>query len=331
MGGVFRSRVRLDAPIPMKHGKTMWELFTCMNEFQPMPIRTFNAGPCVNWACFDGLHCAPLVRLFKARNELVYDAPEIYGSNAGQSELEKLTDFTLGMRCMIHFFNLATRWGLAPWCSADILDSLHIGIKSLSNCGQDLVDQIDVFVHTRLGFRPRPSSFHEVEAQRQTWILLVHDAALASLFVEYGFWFDSATEMIFIYDDFRTVLGVHANVVTLITGAFHWYNFSDTRWLGSNKSCRMCFFSLFSGLEYCFKLCRDDCNVNMRLLNGHSKATAADVRYYGALTCFSALVAESAAAILLEDDRFLLNNVEVKEAMQTEIAHIQQVDARVFE
>jgi hypothetical protein len=93
----------------------------------------------------------------------------------------------------------------------------------------------------------------------------------------------------------------------------------------------MWFFSLFSGLEYCFKLCRDDCNVNMRLLNGHSKATAADVRYYSALTCFSALVAESAAAILLEDDRFLLNNVEVKEAMQTEIAYIQQVDARVFE
>ena len=109
-----------------------------MVEFQPQPLRMFSSGPCLNFVCFDGHHFGCLLRDMTSRNMLLYDAPEAYGGTADTAMMDKLTDFNLGTRCMSQILSLATRWGLAPWCTPDIFDNIHTGMKSICNDGQNL-------------------------------------------------------------------------------------------------------------------------------------------------------------------------------------------------
>ena len=53
--GDMLARVLPKAPRPLECGKTSWELFTSLNEFE-LPLRFYSDGPVVSFYCFDGLH-----------------------------------------------------------------------------------------------------------------------------------------------------------------------------------------------------------------------------------------------------------------------------------
>jgi hypothetical protein len=328
-GDTIRACIHVSAPRQLTNGKTAFDIFSCMNEFE-RPLRMVNRGPCLNFNVWDGMHFAALLRLAMARQRLFYEA---FGTSGGLLAIEdgsdqpvdnlaELTDFTLGMRCMSHIFSLCTRWGLSPWCSQERLDCLHISIKSLSNCGTDLIQHIEPMVSQRLAFYSMPTDFDTIDSRHQYWNLMVQDPVLAQRFCDIGFWYDFDAELILVDESLETCSGVVGLVSGLIQSLFHWHHFSETRWLAVRDSARAWLATLSVGLDLVFKLCRDDSDVSMYLLSGHSKGKSAEVRYYAALACVSPLISESAAAVLLEDDRFLANNASVMQAMQEEQSYV---------
>ena len=113
--------------------------------------------------------------------------------------LLSLMCFTLGIRCMSHICSLATRHGFSLLATKDIVSNLHICVKSLRNCGSDVVAHIKQFVGTRIAFYPRPTDNAQLETGRRLWHFLVSDAALADLFVELGIWYDCQSQLLYVF------------------------------------------------------------------------------------------------------------------------------------
>ena len=62
-----------------------------------------------------------------------------------------------------------------------------------------------------------------------------------------------------------------------------------------------------------------------------SQSEEPEVRYFGALACFASLLAESPGALLMEDNRFLQNNAQLKQAEIDEQSYISSLHPMAWE
>ena len=60
----------------------------------------------------------------------------------------------------------------------------------------------------------------------------------------------------------------------------------------------------------------------MYMLTGYKNGRDPAVLYYSAAACFASLVPEAAAQLLLQGDRFLANNDEIRQSMRDEFDYI---------
>ena len=66
------------------------------------------------------------------------------------------------------------------------------------------------------------------------------------------------------------------------------------------------------GLDYVVKLVLRQKKHSTEHLHGHSKASSSEVRYFAALCSMSGFMCDAGSLILLEDDRFLRNNGDIR-------------------
>ena len=63
--------------------------------------------------------------------------------------LSEETDFCIFIHCLSHVFSLTCKWGVMPWASKDIVDSLHNALKACRNSSIGLHGTAEEFVNTR--------------------------------------------------------------------------------------------------------------------------------------------------------------------------------------
>ena len=68
----------------------------------------------------------------------------------------------------------------------------------------------------------------------------------------------------------------------------------------------------------------------MYMLTGYKNGRDPAVLYYSAAACFASLVPEAAAQLLLQGDRFLANNDEIRQIMRDEFDYIGNLPLDVF-
>ena len=100
------------------------------------------------------MHAEGYGKKLTARNALGYTlgiySPELLGGNS--VDICRIRDWQLYMRCILHIVSSAIGWGLRPFSRRDVLDNCHIGIASLRNASQSLLDASDVVLPSRVVF-----------------------------------------------------------------------------------------------------------------------------------------------------------------------------------
>ena len=129
-----------------------------------------------------------------ARRQLYYESLSLFDhaddpSSVANRKLLELLEFHFFIHCLGHVFSLATKWGIQPWSSKDILEAVHITLKSCSNSSYALRDQVDEFIQTRtVAFSCRPDAA-TLDHRCRVWRLLIKDATLIELLEATGFWY----------------------------------------------------------------------------------------------------------------------------------------------
>ena len=317
--------IRFAPPCPLLHGKTSWQIFSAYTQFHE-PLRRFTSHPCITFLVFDGLHRNSLTRLARARRKLFYECRRLSVGDGDEMDinslLEEKTDVILSIHCLGHVFSLGTKWGIAPWATKDIIDSIHIGIKSCHNSSYALHDQIDVFLRTRLvPFSVRPS-VQTMDDRCMVWRLLVRDPTLLEIAEESGFWFGPITQLAYVYADFLEREDWFQMLRVFMKAGFYFPDFSETRWVGARLSAASKFTALFCGLDLIAEQARKCPHHSKEFLPGYEKGRDPEVRYVTAICAIAILVSDAAHTTILADDRFLRNNVKIRQDMCDEIEYI---------
>ena len=207
--GMVDAATMFSAPRPLHHGKAAWNLLTTFSEFH-LPLRHFTKGPCLVVAIFDGLHCSSLRRMIPARQRLYYEQLRLSAERDGDADavreldtgLLEQTDNSIVLHCVMHVFNLALKWAVSPWSSADYLENFHIAIKSCNRSSWAIHDQIHSFIRAHVVPYTIVPGTATLAGRAKLWQLIVRGASFLELFEESWFWFDPTLNLVFIRPDF---------------------------------------------------------------------------------------------------------------------------------
>ena len=233
-----------------------------------------------------------------------------------------LRDFTLGVRCLSHIFSLSTKHGTSWYATADLLDNLHLALKSARSATTELSKKISQFVAERGSVVERPQGFtNEILSRSKFWKLIVVNPTLLDCLEDSGFWYDPVTQSYSVYRDFLSQSGASEALAACLRCMCHFQDFKQARWVAVGQSSRMWWGGLCTGLDQLVASCTADPNVNMSNLGGHADGKEPSVRYLSVLSMFTACISETPAAMLIEDNRFLKHHKQLWEAMVHEMEY----------
>ena len=121
-----------------------------------------------------------------------------------------------------------------------------------------------------------------------------------------------------------------AKVRFLVSFFLSWTKFSATRWAGVGHCCRKVVASQALGLDAMFKVVIADEGVQPYYTNGYKKATP-EARLFVAVAAIAFYPAETVAIEILEDDRLILRQEELRLAMTEEMRYVSELPASTFE
>jgi hypothetical protein len=336
-GDRIEAAMLFGAPRPLLHGKTAWNMFTSFVDFSA-PLRTFTTGACVLFAVFDGLQKEPLKRMLKARRILYYEYIRIQAADSTAAsdqsnaiDLAMLTDFIIVMHCIMHVFNLCLKWGVYLHVSPDILENLHIAVRSCNQSTWAINDQLQLFINSRVVPLVEFPDHATLEGRAATWRLIVRDPDLLDLLAESSLWWDPILQLLYVDSHFFNRRDFSDRLEGMLKRLLVFHDFADTRFAGS-RTCTCSWFSaLFVGLDHMVALVKLDPRHGMEFLHGHSKGADPAVRYFAAVLCVASLLTDGAQLTLLEDDRFLRNNARVHADMWDEVDYAWNLQSYVWE
>ena len=150
--GIIFASIQFAEPRPFKHGKCTVNYLTCMLQFSPN-LRQRSMGHILQTYSFDGALFSAMMKLIHARKKLMYrpDGPPLKmcdGTLADEIDRKLLEnkDLDLGIKCTSHGYSGGSKWGLAPFCSENVLDSLHLAISSAMDNSSSLIDNLPLFI-----------------------------------------------------------------------------------------------------------------------------------------------------------------------------------------
>jgi hypothetical protein len=274
-----------------------------------------------HWYLQDGLHSGAFARRMRARHHLYHHQVADY---AGTDEAGRRCDrcWTSGMRCCLHSASSGLKWGMTRHSSKDILDAVHITIKSCINSSSEILNEIPSFVMARTRFRqPRMSA----ACIRTYWTLVGVSERFMPEFIAVNPEYDPAADLLYVHLDLEGTDGWLDRVEAVLVVAMHWRNFSETRWGGLGRSLRLLGLSLVCGLQGLVRQVVKNPNANHYFINGFYRLNYAGVATYVVVGMFSTLPLESVIMDLLVDDRFFLKAPQLRTIINDLVKVIENV------
>lgn len=283
--------------------KTGWDIFGAANE-QPFLRLKLPSQIVVTWHVQDGLHAAGMLRRQQSRHELFYDLAESSGASQESSKMQRGKDWVAGLRCVLHCASSSIKWGLSPVITEQLLDDLHLSIKSCNNSSNALHRCVPAFV---LRFARYRRTAPDRDGRALWWTCLGVPAPLLDWVLRVNPSWDPSVVVSWVSGELEGAVDGSDLIENVVTFFLRWRNFSGTRWAGVGPSARHLICSLVVGVEPLIRLVDAEGHGNDRYHLSAAKArTLPLVKKLAAVAALSAFPVESMSLGLLEDDRFLL-------------------------
>jgi hypothetical protein len=244
-------------------------------------------------------------------------------------EAKRAKDWVLGLRCVLHSASSAIKWGLGPFIFEQLLDDLHLSIKSCNNTSQALHGCVSLFVLRHLGYRDAPQSRQE---RSVWWTCLGVPTPLIDWVLRVDPRWDPVSQLLRVSSELDGLLDGVQLVENVLTYFLRWRNFSDTRWAGVGPSARHLICSLAVGLEPLIKLVDANGKGNDRYYLSAAKTRMLPaVKKLAAIGALSSYPIESMSLELLEDDRWLLKAESLWSEAEVEAEWVANLPDFVFD
>ena len=308
-------------------GKKCGDLWTAAFDFQPTLKMMGHRGVSISIYLQDGLFAKPFGKRMLARHQLFFhpDHCPIEFATTASRDLADLRDWALYWRCTAHSCSLALKWALRPFVSADILESAHITLASLSHASTALLGEVRHFVVRYVVF-DRPSLVR-VDDTEVLWTFLDVEPSHLELFLRVNPTWDG--EHLRVSAALQGQDDAISAVECCIKYCMRWAVFSETRWAKVGLCGRYFLRSLFVGIDHIAKLTMDNDKVSNWHLNGFKKGTA-PTRLYLGVAAASGRASEVGLLQLMTDDRLLIHSEACWAVMEEELQYLLQAPVSLW-
>lgn len=323
--GSIDKAIRILPPRSME-SKTGWDVFAAANEL-PFLRLSLPSHIIVSWHVQDGLHFGSMLRRQQSRHELFYDMQDDATDPAAAARRAK--DWVVGLRCVLHCTSSAVKWGFSSFSSEQILDDLHLSIKSLNNTSEALHSAVPEFVLRYVGYQDAPQGQDD---RRQLWTCLGVPAPLLDWILRVDPRWDPASSKLWVSSQLDGAAGGPELIQDVVLWCLRWMNFVDTRWAGIGPSARQLLLSLCVGVEQLVKLVDANAKGNDRYYLSAAKTRLSPaVKKLAAVAALSSYPLEGMCLALLEDDRFLLHAQALWCDAGEEVGWVSDLPVSVYE
>ena len=144
-GGNIRARLRSTPPRPMDERAVCWYVLQAASEHFPTLRNLGDTGAVASFYCQDGLFKDSFIRRNRARHRLWYEE-SVFDGDEDDRWIQMNTDFVFGARCRGHIGSSAVRWGNSRLASEQIMEDIHVAIRSLRSTAHLIHKKVDQFL-----------------------------------------------------------------------------------------------------------------------------------------------------------------------------------------
>jgi hypothetical protein len=327
-GGLCKTRVRLEEPVALAHGKTVHAIAQACLKDWPSLRQLGHRGCAVEHYTWDRFGLTALERFFRQWHQL--KAPS-FVHLADQTPLAvlSLTEFVVVTPCAAHDAQNAFRWAMLPGSQdKDLLRDCYVAVESLRG-GMDLVvAHLGEWVALRASFVAELGA-SEIDHRRCLWQALGVDMETSEVL---------ACELQLAFTDGRLCLaervsgtaGLVETVTTALLSAWRFVKWSDSRFLTMGTSARAIIVALLTGIEDLVGFIQGS-GASMYYLGGLSRVQEPSRRRFLAQAALVSRVAEGVMLELLEDSRVCQQYAVLWRTLSEEMLWLAQLDVRIWE
>ena len=268
--GVSRIAVRNTLPQRMS-GKSGWHICSASLRSEPIRMQCATSIVCTLYLQ-DGLRFNNFTEKQMARH-LIMHRDNALGLDEASNEVAGEEDWVFSLWCVLHVASLSIKWGMTFLVmKADLVDDLHISIKSLRNGSDTLFSVVQEFAITRV--RYRRSTADERNMHWTFWVLGGVSPAYMDILMKSDPWWDLELEVLWVDLDMEHEDSRIAQLVSVICYFFRWVDFSDTRWAGTGPAFRKWMMSVNVGVEFMVAEAIARKDLNHEFLGGYARTSS---------------------------------------------------------
>ena len=233
--------------------------------------------------------------------------------------------FSLG--CSIHDAHNSLKWAMGMTCDVEVCcRSLHSLLQSLRKSLPYIHENLGSWLAVSVEFREAP---RDAEVAQAFWSSLGVAVDWLPLAVELDVHFFE--DKVWINPQWRSNKDALETLHAFYLHCFRFRAATESRWLSIGVACRCVVLAIPLGLPALLDWLLEQPKAPEDDLQGWSKFFVSEVPLFVVVCAFASRVADSAIARLMEDDRILQIHAELKEAVELEVALIQEMPAAVWE
>lgn len=307
-------------PFALSDGKTGWHLMACQLEASPSLRALGFHGPAINHYVWDRGCYSVLNRLVRKWHQ-----KENADNNRVTANLEALLNFTVTRADVLHDIANAFAWGMKPFSSSDVMKDIFVGISSIRNAYNIIMEHVVSWLPSVLIFVVETES---PEVLTELWQSLGLEDDIICLLVRYRLlWFDGA---LIVSADFQDDPELINELVAVLMAVWRFVFFTESRYLTIGASARTVISALLTGIGSLIGYCRSVKHCSEYYIHGFDRL-GRSVRSVLTIAALGSGPAESLLDELMADDRVMRHLEHLEETVSTEMAALHNLSDRFFE
>ena len=270
-GGTVETRVLIQDPIPLDHGKSASAIFeSCVKDWRSLR-QMGHAGCAIEHYCFDRFAISAHERLWRQWHAMVagrFD-PMAVGMDV---QIFRLTEFVVVTPCALHDASNALRWALAwKFDDKELLRDAYIGVESLRNSWNLLSSNVASWATQRLHIVDNLAD-SEVQLRAAMWTALdvePETVEILSATLQLSF----TAERLCVCASAQAEPDLIGLVVSALMSTWRFTKWSGGRFVSVGVSSRAIVAALLTGMEDFVAFIEADSNNSMFYLNGFTRLT----------------------------------------------------------
>lgn len=322
------TRVLLQEPVPLTHGKTALAIFSACGKDWMTLRQMGHTGCAIEHYCYDRFGISAHERLWRQWHAMSAETMGPAGPHVSLEAL-RLSEFVVVTACAAHDAQSAFRWGLQAWLGdKDLLRDAYVSIESLRNSMDLIIGHIGEWVSLRFSFVPDISP-EAVSLRMSLWQALDVEAETAEMLAE-------TLQLSFRGGRLQIAASAAQRpdlvdiVTTALLSTWKFVRWTESRFLTVGKASRTMIAAMLTGLEDLVQFIREDAQASKFFISGFGRLQG-PVKVFLAEAALSSRVADGVLAELMEDGRVAMRYEALYETLAEEMKWLVDVPVYVWQ